>query len=1037
MGLAMVSGVTKRPGPNPRYASAVEDRSLFAKLRFAATALAVWLSIFLTVRAFASTVQIPPHELERVIAERVMRVEEFKVIREAAEAMGVKVYLFGGTAAGFGHYVKWDLQREKGDTSFQTETFDYDYTNIYRSTQDLDIVLDGSAEQAARLEEILMSKFPYMRGGKSKWEVRLLRAQRGEKIPLLENPDFLNQHTDSNSTGMIEVSKAKDGEGVVRDLRDWTSRTPHFLKDVAEGKIHYYDSPSHHTTSHYRNGENPPIFSVIRYLTKAFQFELEMRSEDLEIVRRRIAEFDPRRDLATAKARNWVEKNAPKLVQNAVNIEYAIETLDALGLRKKLVALGDPREPSSMAWWLSREPLRSRPLGRTEVPGRTGKTAAELKIDVVAHETRSFLAYESITRSHKGAANALVSRQGVAGEAAAHGNGFYTRIGRQGAVGSNITIRFRLDPRAREFVDFSRAGDYVIVTNKAALSVIPESLDIGLVDFVELVTSPDFEQLKSEYALMEKLRRRLAKWSGRDLNHEDKARLRPLFAAGGPAERFVRTAGAEEIVMLARPFSGTPYEKWFRKRVSNRDLAGSQRLRIHAALGWVLETDDILKILHSGAVAWESSFDSLKSVTYEAYARSRDPRLLEAFVRALNHYVDSRGIDGFENGFEEFWKDVDASEVLAPKKEELREMIIRGHESSWTKGAFDVHLYALVTQDVSDEQAARIRDRFLVAPKASDNLFNYLVQEWEENLGRERMDKIIDRLSKGNYKHLQGAEETISRLFDVARRHHPEAIGPWLTSLLENPIFADRMMVELEHDSPARRRGIVRKILESPHRQFRVAFARHLLSEEAWARPDWISHLMKFDKANPPATRLRDISFGLRGRAWVEKHPEIVDAVVDHSPLAATFLFESPEWITARPDALTRLMERLNGSDLNPWTMRDFLKLPQTAGHPEWVEIVIRKKAYFTDGVGNLNEVFALPHWKNDPVLREIARRSGLWNRVFTKVTLESLREGFVAKNLTVEQIRAELAQPKATLTRKILKPLSRAAPSCESVFAK
>ena len=29
--------------------------------------------------------------------------------------MGVKVYLFGGTASAFAHYVRWDLEREAGD----------------------------------------------------------------------------------------------------------------------------------------------------------------------------------------------------------------------------------------------------------------------------------------------------------------------------------------------------------------------------------------------------------------------------------------------------------------------------------------------------------------------------------------------------------------------------------------------------------------------------------------------------------------------------------------------------------------------------------------------------------------------------------------------------------------------------------------------------------------------------------------------------------------------------------------------------------
>ena len=48
-----------------------------------------------------------------------------------------------------------------------------------------------------------------------------------------------------------------------------------------------------------------------------------------------------------------------------------------------------------------------------------GKTAAELGIEVVAHETNHFLAYESITRAHSGEPNVLTSREGAPGELAA------------------------------------------------------------------------------------------------------------------------------------------------------------------------------------------------------------------------------------------------------------------------------------------------------------------------------------------------------------------------------------------------------------------------------------------------------------------------------------------------------------------------------------------------------------------------------------------------------------------------------------------
>jgi len=76
--------------------------------------------------------------------------------RRGGEAR-VRIQLFGGTAASYAHYVKND-----------NGTFDYDYYSIFRSTQDLDIVVDGSAEQVKQLQANLERKFPHFKGSKSR-----------------------------------------------------------------------------------------------------------------------------------------------------------------------------------------------------------------------------------------------------------------------------------------------------------------------------------------------------------------------------------------------------------------------------------------------------------------------------------------------------------------------------------------------------------------------------------------------------------------------------------------------------------------------------------------------------------------------------------------------------------------------------------------------------------------------------------------------------------------------------------------------------
>ncbi len=443
---------------------------------------------------------ITTETLKFEISRAIEKVEEFEFIRNQADRLGVKVYLFGGTAAAFAHYVKWDyLRREHLDQSFFPDRFDFKYVNIYRSNQDLDIVVDGPASAIQELQTELASHFPYLQGSKgqkSSWEVRSLNETVNGKFALLKNNDFLNQHTDSNSVGMIEITRNANPKEIVRDLRQWNEvNSPNFLQDVAEGKIHFYFSPKHSQTQYAVAGRNPPILSVIRYFIKVFQFNLKMRDEDLPVLKTIISEFNPQIMITQGDReylKSWFTNNVPKLIQNSIDVEYAMNILAEVDLLPKLREIDpDPKIIDSVSWWMHKKPLPSFPLGE----GRNaGQTAAELGIEVVAHETTSFSVYEAITRSHQGIPNVLESRKGVSGEAAAHGNGFYTMRGKNsGFRGSGFTIRFKVHPEARERVDFDLAdrGQIIIFHNRRALTVIPENLKLNLIGYYNLLTSAE------------------------------------------------------------------------------------------------------------------------------------------------------------------------------------------------------------------------------------------------------------------------------------------------------------------------------------------------------------------------------------------------------------------------------------------------------------------------------------------------------------------------------------------------------------------
>jgi hypothetical protein len=464
--------------------------------------------------AQSPTPSLTRDQLQSEIKNRMSRVVEFEAIKKMAEELGVRVWLFGGTAASYAHYVRWDLLREAGDSRYFEGRFDYDYTSIFRSTQDLDLVADGPTEATAKLRNAIQERFPYLQGGKSAWEVRLLREKWEDKEPLLPNSDFLKQHTDSNSIGLVELTDPPPGETVVRDLKDWEGAgEPVFLNDVLNGELHFYFSSEHERSGRAVLGMNPEILSAIRYLTKAFQYGLKILPEDMEKIQAIIDRFSKENltlnwtsGSADRYVKVWIEKNAIKLFGHAMDIESAWNILEKTGLRQKLIDIrANAETEDSMAWWMSKEPLRSFPVGEGD-----GKTAAELGLDVVAHETKSFLAWESITRAPTGEPNVLISRQGKTGETAAYGDGFYTKVGRVGARGTGITIRFKVDPNAREGKDFTRSSvdKYIIFHNKNALRVIPESLVMTPTEYFEKLAA-GFEFDRNDRGQIEKLSRRV------------------------------------------------------------------------------------------------------------------------------------------------------------------------------------------------------------------------------------------------------------------------------------------------------------------------------------------------------------------------------------------------------------------------------------------------------------------------------------------------------------------------------------------------
>ena len=564
--------------------------------------------------------ELPLDDFIRELSVRQGRVEEFRFIRKAARELGIKnVYMFGGTAAAWAHYVRWDMRRELGIEKLQSERFDYDFTNIFRSNQDFDVVIDAGLEAAEKLESVIQEKFQYFSGDRPTWEVRLLNETRADKDPIL-GPDFQNQHTDSHSTGLIEMMNCQ-GFDCVKDIRSMNQKNSQFLLDVYEAKLHYYFSKKHHTTSRFIKGMNPEILSVVRYFTKAFQYKLKQRVEDIKKIEMLISEFNPSdKQIWDPYVIRWLEKNAKKLIVNAVDVEYAQEVLEKTGLKNKLLALGDTESIGSMTWWLNKEALKTKPLGQG-----LGKKASEIFSAnehgdiIISHETNNFSAFEGITKSHSGMANVLISRSKANGEDAAYGDGHYTKLGLTGAKGTGLTIRYKLNPDARVDSDFTihNDGRYILINNKAAIEVIYENLDYGVVEYFDQIANGlvfDF----NDKGVVEKLKRRINRKSNQ-ISTSEKEEIIKLIDIGIENKK-IQSSGLLDVLSQSWILNEYTeywfvYASYFADSFNNlRDLAENILLNEDVLKLAVVEEDKWFKLIRKCIENESGSWDIANQV---------------------------------------------------------------------------------------------------------------------------------------------------------------------------------------------------------------------------------------------------------------------------------------------------------------------------------------------------------------------------------------------------------------------------------------
>ncbi|MBF0367752.1 MAG: hypothetical protein HQK50_19450, partial [Oligoflexia bacterium] len=500
------------------------------------------------------------------IRKRAVDVPEFFFIREWAlnqpKESRPQVFLFGGAATAYATYIHRHLK--KGDLGGAGS--DIDISDIYDLVQDVDIVIDGTPEQAQELQQQLDKNFPRIQGNstKSLWEVRPLRHQLGPKEALLSNSEIAYQHTDSLSSGFIEITQNNPKHRPeIHDLKKWSdgTETKHlypFVNDILEGHNNYRFNPKHGETARAKNGMNPPIISVLRYFIKCSQYGMyDIPDDSKKVLKDLISKFNSK-DLDNDYVQTWLAYNVKKLITNASDLNKTWEMLDEFGLRKLLSSINYTKEESStsglrIADWFKKEPIAemeikknsSKQQGVTleQYLTKLGYKQSNYLEDgvsktgwMLAHEVRDYYAFNSMTKNPENKLNGFISRQGVNGEAAVAGNGFYVAIGNQGASTgghTGLTIHLVAEPSAIEGVDFTKGAqnNHLVIKNRNMVSVIHDDIALTPSEFFTLIKDGKFVEIDpdADQAVKMKLEQTLVRRL-KHLGDRDMEKLFPVVA---------------------------------------------------------------------------------------------------------------------------------------------------------------------------------------------------------------------------------------------------------------------------------------------------------------------------------------------------------------------------------------------------------------------------------------------------------------------------------------------------------------------------
>ncbi len=394
-------------------------------------------------------------DLFPILESLVTSVPELQMIRSKADALGVKLYLIGESAASLAHYAKAMFLSNNGDTRYLTSKLDGHFKNIFGWDPDLRIQLlvDGEAKSIDEFKVWLNNSFSYFK----------VEFETKESLkPRLKSSSY--------DFGLVDLSNLSFP--MIRDFDGGTN----FANDIISGSLT--------GINHDVNEKSTPIqliFSALKQIEYASLFELSIEHSLANDIRASIERFDPIKSLHNADLEFQFQEAGVRIFEMTVDLDFLANLLILLDPKKKLAIdnkdFRRDRTRESMSMLYDKLFLSTKVLGRG-----IGATVRSMGIKYLTHTTSDLKRWAQLTRSRFGKpiffqsrpSRMIITRMTVANEWARRGEGTYFYNGRDKYIG-DYYLNAKSNNHARSGSDFEPWAQEIMVRNAAMLTILDET----------------------------------------------------------------------------------------------------------------------------------------------------------------------------------------------------------------------------------------------------------------------------------------------------------------------------------------------------------------------------------------------------------------------------------------------------------------------------------------------------------------------------------------------------------------------------------